>query len=53
MEQFYFLATGWLSRSLKASSTLKGEDKIAAWCLKVHEELLADRVLAGFANHAP
>ena len=31
VEQFYFLATGWLSRSLKASSTPKGEEQIAAW----------------------
>ena len=30
-EQFYFLATGWLSRALIATSTSDGEETIAAW----------------------
>ncbi|MDE0131848.1 MAG: three-Cys-motif partner protein TcmP [bacterium] len=31
VEQFYFLATGWLSRALTATSTRGGEETIAAW----------------------
>lgn len=31
VEQFYFLATGWLSRSLAAISTTEGEKRVTAW----------------------
>ena len=31
VEQFYFLASGWLSRSLKAISTPEGEQRVEAW----------------------
>ncbi len=31
VEQFYFLANGWLPRSLKGTSTPEGEQRITAW----------------------
>lgn len=31
VEQFYFLATGWLSRSLAAVKTAEGEQRVKSW----------------------
>ena len=31
VEQFYFLATGWLSRSLAAVQTSEGKERVKAW----------------------